>query len=237
MTVGILAVHGFTGSPATLTPLTDALTAAGFVVSAPCLPGHGTVVEDMEDVTFADWSAAARDALADLRARVDEVVVVGQSMGAAVVADAVADDSAGIAGAVFVNPAVVPFEAEVLELVDATIAGGETILPGGRSDIADPDVPDGHSYAGTPLRPFRSLAAALVELQPKLASITCPVLIMTATHDHVVDPSASDHLAGLVTGPVDRVTLDRSFHVATLDYDKQIVIDRTIDFVRKVTSS
>jgi len=234
VTVGVLAVHGFTGSPATLTPLTDALTAAGLTVVAPCLPGHGTRIEDMLDVTYDDWRATVQEALDALRATTDDVVVVGQSMGAALVADVLAgrDD---VAGAVFVNPAVAAFDPDLLEIVDATIAAGEEILPGGRSDIADPDVPDGHSYPGTPLRPFRSLAAALVPLQSRFADITCPVLILTATQDHVVDPAASDLLATAVTGPVERVTLERSFHVATLDYDKQIVIDRTLDFIGRHT--
>jgi carboxylesterase len=234
VSIGVLAVHGFTGSPATLTPLTDALTAAGYRVSAPCLPGHGTRVEDMLDVTYADWRTTVQGALDALVAEVDDVVVLGQSMGAALVADVLADRD-DVAGAVFVNPAVATFDPGLLEIVDATIEAGEEVLPGGRSDIADPDVPDGHSYAGTPLRPFRSLAAALLDLQPRFGAIDCPVLIMTATNDHVVDPAASDLLADAVAGPVERVTLDRSFHVATLDYDKQLVIDRTIDFVRKVT--
>lgn len=234
--IGVLAVHGFTGSPATLTPLTDALSAAGFDVSAPCLPGHGSRVEDMLDVTFEDWRGCVDDALARLRGRVDRVVVVGQSMGAALVAAAIAgrDD---VSGAVFVNPAVVPFDPALVDLVDATIAAGDEVLPGGRSDIADPDVPDGHSYRDTPLRPFRTLASALAELQPRLREITCPVLIMTSTNDHVVDPVASDHLAASVWGPVERVTLERGYHVATLDYDKQVVIDRTLDFVRRVTAA
>jgi carboxylesterase len=233
--IGVLAVHGFTGSPATLTPLTDALSAAGYEVSAPTLPGHGTVVTDMNDVTFADWRACVLDALDALAASTDQVVAVGQSMGAALVADVIAGRQ-DVAGAVFVNPAVVPFDPEMLTIVDATIEAGELILPGGRSDIADPEVPDGHSYSDTPLKPFRTLAAALVDLQPELADITCPTLIVTATNDHVVDPSASDHLAAAVSGPVERVTLDRSFHVATLDYDKQVVIDATLAFIAKVTA-
>lgn len=237
MSVGVLAVHGFTGSPATLTPLTDALVAAGHDVSAPLLPGHGTVVTDMNDVTYEDWRSCVAGALDALVSSSSQVVVVGQSMGAALVADVLSGRS-DVAGAVFVNPAVVPFDPEMLTIVDATIEAGETILPGGRSDIADPDVPDGHSYSDTPLLPFRTLASALVDLQECLGAITCPALIMTATNDHVVDPSASDHLAAALGSPsVERVTLDRSFHVATLDYDKQLVIDRTIDFIAKVTSA
>jgi hypothetical protein len=32
------------------------------------------------------------------------------------------------------------------------------------------------------------------------------------------------------------VTLERSYHVATLDYDKDLIAERTIAFVHKVTA-
>ena len=59
---------------------------------------------------------------------------------------------------------------------------------------------------------------------------------MQAPNDHVVDPSAADHLAGALGGPVERVSLDRSYHVATLDYDKELIQERSVEFVRRITS-
>ena len=47
----------------------------------------------------------------------------------------------------------------------------------------------------------------------------------------------SDILAEGVSGPVERVTLERSFHVATLDYDKDLINERAVAFARKVTAS
>ena len=46
---------------------------------------------------------------------------------------------------------------------------------------------------------------------------------MTSPQDHVVEPGNSDILAEGVSGPVERVTLERSYHVATLDYDKELI--------------
>ena len=70
-----------------------------------------------------------------------------------------------------------------------------------------------------------------------LAAIECPVLLLTSPQDHVVDPSQSDHLAATVKGPVDRVTLERSYHVATLDYDKDIIFELAVAFAKKVTAA
>jgi carboxylesterase len=232
--VGVLVLHGFTGSPQTMRPVADALVAAGFSVELPRLPGHGTDVEDMLTTTFDDWSATVEATYDALAARVRSVVVVGLSMGGTLAAWLVARHASDVAGAVFINAAVAPIDPAMLELVDQMIDAGETVAPGIGSDIADPDAKE-DAYEGTPLAPLKSLAAACLDLQSSLGAITCPVLIMTSPNDHVVEPKASDLLAEAVGGPVERVTLERSFHVATLDYDKDIVIERTLGFVRRVT--
>lgn len=232
--VGVLVLHGFTGSPATMRPLADALVAAGFSVEMPRLPGHGTDVEDMVQTVFDDYAAAAETAYSALAARTSKVVVAGLSMGGTLTAWITARYPE-VAGAVFVNAAVAPMDPALGQMVKEMIAAGETVASGVGSDIADPDATE-DAYEGSPLAPLLSLMVALDALQPKLADITCPVLIMTSPNDHVVDPSSGDHLAERVSGPVERVTLERSYHVATLDFDKQLVADRAIDFVRKVTA-
>jgi carboxylesterase len=60
---------------------------------------------------------------------------------------------------------------------------------------------------------------------------------MTSPQDHVVDPTASDLLAAKVSGPVERVTLERSYHVATVDYDAELIQTKAVEFGRKVTAS
>jgi carboxylesterase len=76
----------------------------------------------------------------------------------------------------------------------------------------------------------------LAALQADLGTVTCPVLIMTSPDDHVVEPLNSDHLADAVAGPVERITLERSYHVATLDYDAELVCQSAVAFAQKVTS-
>jgi carboxylesterase len=218
-----------------MAPVADAVAAAGFDVSVPCLPGHGTVVDDMLDTTWADWSSHVEAAYLELAARHDRTVLVGLSMGGTLAAW-LGTRHAAIDGIVFVNPMVLPVDPVVHDMVREMLAVGEVFAPStgtGSSDIADPDATE-QAYAETPLRPVLTLFEAVDRLQPALAKITCPVVIMTSPQDHVVDPAASDLLAERVSGPVERVTLERSYHVATHDYDKQLIIDRTIDFLRKI---
>ena len=60
--------------------------------------------------------------------------------------------------------------------------------------------------------------------------------MVTSTQDHVVPPENSDLLAAAVSGPVERLVCERSYHVVTLDLDKDLVITATVDFATKVTS-
>jgi len=228
---GVLVVHGFTGSPGTMRPVTDALVAAGFSVEVPRLAGHGTTVDDMLTTGWADWSRDAQAALDRLRERTDRQAVVGLSMGGTLTAWLAARDD--VAGAVFVNPLVRGADPALRSLIEEMVAAGETVAPGVGSDIADPDAHE-DAYDGSPLVPLLTLLDAVEELQPRLGDITCPVLIMTSPQDHVVEPVSSDHLAERVSGPVERVTLDRSFHVATLDFDRALVCERTVAFCEKV---
>lgn len=232
--VGVLVCHGFTGNPSTMRPLADALVGAGFSVEMPRLPGHGTTIEDMMTTTWADWSGAAEAAYTDLAGRCRSVVVAGLSMGGTLTTW-LAGRHTEIAGIVCINPAVSTREPEVKEMVTLMLAAGETVSPGIGSDIADPDAKES-AYEGTPLACVLSLFEALDELQPLLPAITCPVLLLTSTDDHVVEPASSDHLAASVSGPLERVTLKRSYHVATLDYDKDLIAERAIAFIQKVTA-
>lgn len=227
-------MHGFTGSPATMRPVAEALVGAGFTVSAPRLPGHGTTIDDMVTTRFSDWAAAVTDAYGELDRACERVAVVGLSMGATLTCWLAARHR-DIDGIVCINPLVEPAEPALMELVQLMLDAGETVGQGVGADLADPEASE-IAYAGSPLAPALSLYQALDELQADLPRIACPVLIMTSTDDHVVHPHNSDHLAGLVSGPVERVTLARSYHVATLDHDREEVAARTVAFMQRVTA-
>jgi carboxylesterase len=88
-----------------------------------------------------------------------------------------------------------------------------------------------------PLRAALSLFEGVEEVEAKLGSVTCPVLVFTSKQDHVVDPASSDVLVGGVKGPVEQVVLERSYHVATLDYDKDEIEARTVEFLSGVLAA
>jgi carboxylesterase len=87
------------------------------------------------------------------------------------------------------------------------------------------------------LRAARSLFAGVADVEQGLGQVTSPILLFTSTQDHVVAPTSSDVLVEKVKGPVERIVLDRSFHVATLDYDKDEIEVRTVEFVTGLLAS
>ena len=229
---GVLVLHGLTGSPQSMRPLAEAFAAAGDTVELPLLPGHGRRVDELRQTGWPDWLAGARAACADLAARCDRVVVAGLSMGGTLTAWLLSEHP-GIAGGVLVNGAVEPAAPEVRALLEQTLAQGVEVAPAIGGDIADPDAVE-LAFEGLPVRAVLSLFDAQEALAPRLASIHSPLLIFTSRNDHVVPPSAGDYLAERVAGPTERVWLERSFHVATLDYDKDEIARRSVEFVRSL---
>jgi carboxylesterase len=231
---GALVVHGFTGSPQSMRGLAEAFASAGFTVELPRLPGHGTSVEDMANTGWADWSAAVADAYASLHARCPKVVVAGLSMGGTLCLWLAGREPA-VAGVVAINAAVGMDDAGLRQGLNDLLAAGTEIIPGVGGDIAEQGVTE-LAYESVPVRSLLSFGDAMNEVEEGLARIACPVLVMNSPQDHVVPPTASDLIASRVAGPVERVTLDRSFHVATLDFDRGLIEERAVEFGRKVTA-
>jgi carboxylesterase len=231
---GVLVLHGFTGNPQSMRPLAEALAAAGFTVELPRLPGHGTSVEDMATTRWEDWSAAAEAAYLELAARCDKVMVAALSMGGTL-AVWLATRRHEIAGLALINPVVEPLDESITDFARDLADKGEAMMPGVGSDIADPDQHE-LAYEQTPVVCLLSLDSAIQELTVALPEVTMPTLLMNAPQDHVVPPSNSEMFAALVRGPVERVSLDRSYHVATLDYDRDLIQERVVEFARRVTA-
>ena len=139
-----------------------------------------------------------------------------------------------VAGLVCINPATRPRDAETLAMIDDFIEDGILVVPGEGSDIADPDAYD-ISYDGTPLPPLRSLVGdGITAITHRFGELTMPLRLFTSRQDHVVEPADSEHLAVSFGGPVEHSWLERSFHVATRDYDRDFVTAESVAFVERV---
>ncbi len=231
-TTGVLVLHGFTGNPHSMRSLAERLAAAGHTVDLPLLPGHGTAVEDMVLTGWDDWSGAAEAALAALAARCERVAVAGLSMGGAL-ACWLAAAHPEVAGIAVVNPIVAAPGDELRGPIRQLLGSGETFVDGIGSDIAKDGVVEA-SYDRTPLACILSLFEGVDALGDRLVDICCPVLLVTSREDHVVSADSGALLERATSGPVERVWLERSYHVATLDWDAPVVEERVVSFAADV---
>lgn len=78
--VGVLILHGFTGSPAEMRPLGLALHRAGFTVDGPLQPRHGDLLSRLRGARYREWIDAALDGLERL-ADCEHLFLAGLSMG------------------------------------------------------------------------------------------------------------------------------------------------------------
>ena len=232
---GVLVLHGFTGNPQSMRGLAEAFAGAGFAVELPLLPGHGTSIEDMLPTGWDDWSKVAEEVYAQLARRCRRVVVAGLSMGGALAAW-LTERHPEIAGLVAINPFVEPPAGSFREMLRGALDAGTETMPGIASDIAMDGVEE-LAYAASPIAPMLSLVEATDAIAADLGSIRCPVLLLSSRQDHVVPSASGDLLESRVAGPVERLWLERSYHVATLDHDGALVEARAVEFAAKVTAT
>ncbi len=232
---GVLVIHGFTGNPSSMRGIAEAMVALGHHVEMPRLPGHGTTVEEMVTTDWADWTGEVRAAHGRLADRADHIVVVGLSMGGSLTLWS-GFELPKVVGLVCINPATTPQAPDVLDMMQEMVDDGTEVAPAIGGDIADPDAQES-SYDGTPLRPLLSfMREGLMPMTDRYGELTVPLLLITSRQDHVVDPVNSEHLAATHGGDVEHVWLERSYHVATQDYDRADIERMTGEFVSRVTA-
>jgi carboxylesterase len=141
-----------------------------------------------------------------------------------------------VRGLVCVNPVTQPLAPEVHAMLEEMLATGTEVIPGIGSDIADPDAHE-IAYDGTPVRQLLSmLDDGVTPLSTRYGELHAPLLLFTSRQDHTVEPIHSEYLAAHYGGPVDHRWLERSYHVATQDFDRDAIFLATVEFVRKVTA-
>jgi carboxylesterase len=233
--VGVLLSHGFTGSPASMTPWGQDLAARGHTVRVPRLPGHGTTWQQMNRTTWQDWYGALEVELDQLRQRCERVVVGGLSMGGCLALRLAEQRPHDIDAVVVVNPAIasrdprlraVPLLKWVVPSLDAI--GG---------DIKKEGVQE-HAYDRTPLKALHSMMRMWDDVRANLAAVRAPVLFFRSADDHVVDDSTIQLVReGLRPGLGTFVTLEDSYHVATLDHDAPFIFERSAAFIAEHTGA
>jgi carboxylesterase len=229
--VGCLVSHGFTGTTQSMRYLGEFLAReGGFTVIGPRLKGHGTTPEDMAGTTAEDWVRSVEEAMHTLQARCDKLFITGLSMGGTLTLYMAAMYPSVFAGAVPINGAVFLRSPDMAGLAFAPDA--PPTIPGVGSDIKKPGEVE-LAYPVVPVPAIRHLYALMAVTRELLPRVTCPTLVFQSRDDHVVVPDNAPYILEHVGAREKRlVWLRNSYHVATLDNDKELIAEETLRFIQ-----
>lgn len=215
--IGVLLIHGFTGTPQSLRPWGAHLAEAGYSVSCPRLPGHGTAIAEMNATRWPDWYGAAQRSFDELRSRTSEVFVAGLSMGGTLAIRLAEKHGDQMSGLVLVNPSLGTERKDI-----ALLKMLAKVLPSWKGVANDIKKPGGRelAYPKVPLKAAVSLQDLWAVTREDLAKVDVPILTFRSIEDHVVEPlSGRLLLDGVQSSDVTERLLHDSYHVATLDND------------------
>jgi carboxylesterase len=256
---GVLLIHGLTGTPTEMRLVGKGLNRAGFSVYGMQLAGHCGDVPDLLATGWKDWYASVVAAAEQFRKEVDHLFVAGLSMGAVLALKLAADrpdwvDGVGVYGATFrYDGWAIPWYGRLsflLPMIGRLGLGKNRMVhesePYGlrderlRAQISGAMLGGDSAAAGLPGNPWPSLAemydmAAVVRRE--LPKVTAPCFIAHATEDDVASLENAYLVARSVSGPVEMLLLEDSYHMITVDRERRTLSQRSADFFAKVATS
>lgn len=233
--LGVVLVHGFTGTPYEVRYLGEQLARHGASVHAPLLPGHGTTPADLDGTRWEDWAGAVERAVDALHARCARVAVVGQSLGG-LLALHVASHRPDV---VAVGSLAAPLWLEGLAgrvaawAAAGSLCGVRALPKLGGSDVRDRRAKaENPAYRAVPVRALAQLVAFMQVVDDALPRLAQPVLVLHASHDHTAPVACAARIAARARARRVRI-LPRSYHLIAADVERDLVATEVASFLRR----
>lgn len=251
--VGVLLIHSLGGTPLELKFLAQGIARNGYTVSCPMLPGmaHGTDVLNLS--RWQDWYAAAEQAFEELKSKCDTVIVGGLSAGSMLALRLVQNHPNEVEGILALAPTVwpngwsIPWYFSFYRLVTqrwfARMFRFKLRDPQGIKDErvrnfmieafkgSGSNVNEIYSRSGVTVLEFHRLVRVV---KRNLKACSAPTIIVHPRQDDQSDLSNTLILQKGLSGYVETVVLDDSYHMITLDRQRDIVMERVVDFMHRM---
>ena len=214
-------------------PWGEFLHSKGYTVRVPLLPGHGTVPEDLNKVKWHEWPAKVQFELSELRKSCDVIFLVGLSMGGGTVLNVAASVDNDLAGLILVNPMIhvkgVPVELAFF------LSRFQKMRTSVGDDIKRPGITE-WGYDALPTRGIYQLLKMLRITRRSLSTITVPVQLFHSVDDHTLPVTNTEIILDeLGSTNKTRIELVNSYHVATMDYDQELIFKNSLTFIEANT--
>ena len=251
--IGVLLIHGLGGTPNELALVAKGLNRAGFTVLCCQLSGHCGSEADLLATNWKNWSDSVDAAFNALKADCEHVYVGGLSMGAILSIELASRRHDDLAGLLLYAPTLtydgwsIPWYSFVLKWAMMTPIGKHYRFverePYGIKDkrlrariVAS--MQSGNSaeagILGTPAESVREFWRLVEVVKRRLNFIETPTLIVHARDDDVSSLKNAEIIARAVRGPAEICVLEDSYHLVTMDRQRDVVIDRSRQFIEAV---
>jgi len=237
---GCLLAHGFTATPQEVRELGEQLAAAGYTVLGVRLAGHATRWQDLARTHWGDWLASLEDGYHLLSGSCDRIVLMGSSTGGCL--SLMLATSLPVAGVVTMSTPYGLPPIPGLKLLYPLLKPLSFVLP--RLKKGPPDWRDPQAglkrvqYDCYPLRAVREFGAMIDAMQPLLAGVTAPVLLMHSDQDDFIPYSDMARLqAALMNTSASTYTVEESNHIITCDSSRALVFEQALNFMRSLPAS
>ncbi len=250
---GILLIHGLGGTPVEVRFIAQGLARAGFTVMCCQLAGHCGTPEDLRTSTWRDWCESVEQAHDRLKAECDTIIAGGLSTGALLAVDLARKRPDEVHGLTLFSPSIyldgwaMPWYMPWLHYLRASVVRVDMNLtersPYGLKDeriraMAVSGMQKGNAketgYFFTPLRTMLNFNSLSARVRRKLGAISTPTLILHPRQDDVASLNNALEIQRKMSGLVELVVLEDTYHMITLDKQRQIVLDRTSAFALSI---
>ena len=231
--IGVVLVHGYTGSPSSMRPWAEYLNQQGYTVRVPLLPGHGTKPEDLSEIKWQQWPEKIESELDELRKNCTKIFICGFSMGGGTTLHLATKHSDKITGIILVNPMIhLPFIGTKLAYLLSRI---KKYRSSAGDDIKRPGVTQG-GYEVMSTEGIYQILQMLKYTRANLHRVSVPMQLFHSVDDHTLPVSNTEIVMKRVGSlSKERIELTNSFHVATLDYDAEVIFENSRMFIERNT--
>jgi carboxylesterase len=236
----VIALHGFGGTAAELAPLLDRVEKDGYALDAALLPGHGTAVEQLQDVTFDGWVAAVRARAEAAAERLGRVVLLGFSLGSLVAMQIASEKPRWLSGLVALGNALTLKPHTSVPLALWRLTGRPMpdvyVVKPRAADLVDQSVQDAIlTYDRHPMRAALEVYLAGPRVREVVADIACPTLILHGRRDAVCSWRNATWLAERIGSRDVTVRIfERSAHVLCCDAERDEVGREVAAFLNRL---